>query len=204
MDEYHSFRSKEEDSDSLKYYREGNHVGMIANIEDGMNTFFAPAQFIYSEVPWPYGYRKFMGSAGVEKRWTETPAEEYNRFVSGLGLVLVATKVPTYLLGPLRLMKKLSPDFIHSTHIIHNGVKDTAHLGIWNAPDMHSISDQLELVRNVIYRHGQGPMLDFCSGYFYAHETWLEAGVKTILTDINGKCVAVCREKIREWYASKN
>tara|TARA_B100001057_G_scaffold500494_1_gene615891 strand:- start:694 stop:1305 length:612 start_codon:yes stop_codon:yes gene_type:complete len=157
--------------------------------------YFEKADVIYSEPPFPHGFKIFNERADIEDQ------RSYSDFAKSLSLSIKNINKPTFIICGKILLKKLpqAKNVFPIKLSVHN--LDTF-VAVWNYQVKFNISDTNDLIKNIAKEFNT--IGDFCCGYgnnifkFISHDQ-----KKFIASDLNGKCVAIVKKRLKDYYDQK-
>lgn len=170
------------------FEQDNNFIFCNDLINLGLTDRYTKCDFLYSEPPYPHGFKVF------EKRAEKQANRTYDDFVSGLNKIIIKNKKPLFLvMGKILLKKVIKPNQVLKINLsIHNSLEN---LAVWN----YDIKENIKSTDNLMNYFAKRfvCMGDFCCGYGRNVMQFIESGGKNfVASDIDAKCITVLKKRM--------
>lgn len=170
------------------FEQDNNFIFCNDIINLGLTDRYTKCDFLYSEPPYPHGFKVF------EKRAEKQANRTYDDFVSGLNKIIIKNKKPLFLvMGKILLKKVIKPNQVLKINLsIHNSLENLAILNYDIKEDIKSTDNLMNYFANRFVCMG-----DFCCGYGRNVMQFIESGGKNfVASDIDAKCITVLKKRM--------
>lgn len=193
---YYSALDKEDTAEYYPLVLETQYKGNLAFSADAskwdeIKDLFEPCDLLYTEMPWPAGYKKFYSQAAVKA------PDSYEYLISIVNRIIKdnrSNKALAFVVGKSFMSKFEKYDFCNEVKL--HGYPAMALLynispiGL-NFKDNYSLIQSLAMQFNCVG--------DFMAGYGNTGQIFAEQGKNFVLSELNPRCIGYIAQHIKNW-----
>lgn len=170
---------------TYSFEKDNNFIFCNDIINFGLTNKYDKCDFLYSEPPYPHGFKVF------EERAEKKSNRKYEDFVKALNKIIIKNKKPLFLvMGKILLKKVINPNQVIKINLsIHNSIEN---LAVWNYEIKEDVKSTNDLMN--YFAKNFNCMGDFCCGYGRNVVQFIEnGGTNFVASDIDARCITVIK-----------